>query len=186
MRFNRREFLRTVAVIAAGWVALLFLLSRWHRSSKPQPAATEPVLVHYPGYEDVEEQTSPNLGFRKYWFRLNEDYPSRSVYYFYRNLLEPEGWEALSQHEPQWVRRATEKEVRDLFQAIWVSPDRLFQIELEMMSEVKLVTEGDTVLSEEREPGIQVFVTLRRTLHPGIMLQPRPPGGESGLIEADR
>ncbi len=186
MTFKRRELLRTVAVIAAAWVVLLLLLNRWHRSSKPEPGGTEPVLVHYPGYEDVEEQTSANLGFRKYWFRLNEDYPSRSVYYFYRNLLEPEGWQPLARGEPQWVRQTTKREARDLFEAIWVSPDRLFQIELEMMSEVKLVTEGDALVLEEREPGIQVFVTQRRALHPGIILQRQPPEGERGFIEADR
>jgi hypothetical protein len=170
---NRRDLLRVVAVLAAAWVLVVLVLARWQRSAKLGPAAAEPRLVHYPGYEGVEEQTTENLSFRKYWFTLNEDYPSKSVYHFYKNLLEPEGWQPAFRGEPQWTRRIAKDEARDILHALWISPDRLFQLEVEMMSVAKLVTADGTVIAEEREPGIQVFVTQQRALHPGIIFQPR-------------
>jgi hypothetical protein len=185
MGFNRRELLRMVAVLAAVWALVMLLLTVLQRSAKPGRIPTEPLLVHYPGYEDVEEQTSENLGFRKYWFTLNEDYPSKSVYYFYKNLLEAEGWRPLAAGEPQWTRQTTDEEARDLFHAVWVSPDSLFQIELQMLSTVQLVRQQEAVVLGEREPGIQVFVTQRRALHPGIIFRPRAPAPERGIRGPD-
>lgn len=186
---NKRELLRTVALVLAAWVALLYGLARW-QASRPggRPAGSEPGseprLIHYPGTEGVAEQTSLNIGLRKYWFRLDEDYPSKSVYYFYRNQLEPRGWRRLGEAEPKWVRRLDKGAARDLFQAVWVSPDNLFQVELQMMSVVHQVKEREPASRERREPGIQVFVTQRRALHPGIIMQdrrhPSPADGISG------
>jgi len=173
MNLKRRELLQVVALVAVAWVAVLFFLTRWQRETIPTSDVREPELIHYPGTEGIEEQTSENLGFRKYWFTLNEDYPSKSVYYFYANQLEPEGWRPLHQAEPRWVRQTWKKDMRDLFQAVWVSPDSLFQIELEMMSVLHPIEQGKMTVGSEREPGIQVFVTLRRSLHPSIILEPR-------------
>ncbi len=185
MRPNRRELLRVVAILAAAWVLVLLVLTRLQRSGRPGPTSAEPRLVHYPGYEDVEEQTTENLSFRKYWFTLNEDYPSKSVYYFYKNLLEPQGWQPAFRGEPGWTRRMEKERARDLFHALWISPDRLFQLEVRMMSVAKLVTADGTVIAEEREPGIQVFVTQQRALHPGIILQPRTGEAGRGVGEPD-
>lgn len=173
MRPNRRELMRTVFVLATAWVLIVLVLTKLQRSAKPGRPPAGPPLVHYPGYEDVEEQTAENLGLRKYWFTLNEDYPSKSVYYFYKNVLEADGWRALADGEPQWARKATDEEARDLFNAVWVSPDNLFQIEVQMLSTVRLVQQQEAVVLGEREPGIQVFVTQRRAMHPGLIFQPR-------------
>jgi hypothetical protein len=172
--FNKRDLLRTIAVVAAVWTAILFGLAKWQRG---RPAGSgpgaEPQLVHYPGTEGVTEQTSTNVGLHKYWFRLNEEYPSKSVYYFYQNQLESKGWKRLGKGEPTWARLPEKDAARDLFQAVWVSPDNLFQVELQMMSVVHQVREGETASREEREPGIEVFVTQRRAVHPGIIMQDR-------------
>jgi hypothetical protein len=179
--FDRRRLLRMIALLAVAWAAILIGLASWQRS-RPAGARAEPQLLHYPGAEQVQEQTAPNLGLRKYWFRLNEDYPSKSVYYFYQDQLEAIGWQRLGTGEPQWVRRVESNLARDLFQAVWVSPDHLFQVELEMMSLVRPANDGSSPAGQEREPGIQVFVTLRRVLHPGIIIQPRAAeGGDNGI-----
>ncbi len=183
MRSNRRELIRTIAVVAVIWVVILAAVARWQRGGRQAGAAREPDLLHYPGTEGIQEQTSPNLGFRKYWFTLDEDYPSKSVYQFYANELEQQGWRPLHQAEPRWVRQVARDEARDVFQAVWISPDSLFQVELEMMSVVRPVKEGDPLSGEAREPGIEVFVTLRRALLPGVILQERGREAERGGVE---
>ena len=171
---NKRELLRTLVLVGVAWTAILFGLAKWQggRPAGSAPGA-EPQLVHYPGTEGVTEQTSANIGLRKYWFRLNEEYPSKSVYYFYQNQLESKRWKRLGKGEPTWARLVEKGSARDLFQAEWISPDSLFQVELQMMSVVHQVREGETVSREEREPGIEVFVTQRRAVHPGIIMQDR-------------
>ncbi len=178
---NRWELIRTVAVVAAIWVAILVVASRWQGRGVEATGKNAPELVHYPGTRDVEEQHSENLGFRKYWFTLNEDYPSKSVYYFYRDELEPKGWVPLHRGEPAWVRQFAKDEARDVFLAMWGSPDNLFQLQLDMMSTAKRVDEDGVQPSEEREPGIEVFVTLQRTLHPGLIMRPKTPAGRPGV-----
>jgi len=175
MQFNRREFLRALAVVALIWVAFLFVLARWQKSAPQAGGRTEPQLIHYPGTEGVPEQTSLNLGYRKYWFTLDEDYPSKSVYYFYKNQLEPKGWQALTSADPDWVHRNMGNEGRDLFQATWLSPDRLFELTVDMMSVSRQVDKKDPSLGQTRDPGIQVFVTQRRSLNPAAVMQPREP-----------
>ncbi len=168
-RSNKRELLRMVALITLAWVAILLGLTRWQRS-RPANIQSEPQLIHYPGTEAAPEQTSTNLGLRKYWFRLDEEYPSKSAFYFYQEELEPKGWKRLGSREPEWARTIAKDGTRDLFDAVWVSPDRLFTLELQMMSVVKPLKGVSSLTAEEREPGIEVFVTLRRSLHPGILL----------------
>jgi len=181
MKLNRRELIRTVAVVAAIWVAILVVAARWQGRAERAGGKSTPELVHYPGTENIEEQHSANLGFRKYWFTLNEDYPSKSVYYFYSNELEPKGWMPLHRGEPRWVRQVAKNEARDVFQAMWGSPDNLFQLQLDMMSVAKPVDEGEPLSGEAREPGIEVFVTLQRTLHPGLIMQPKAPTARPGV-----
>jgi hypothetical protein len=178
-KFNKRELLRMVALVAVVWVAILLGIWRWQQS-RPAGAGREPQLIHYPGTEQVQEQTSPNIGLRKYWFELNEEYPSKSVYYFYQRQLEPQGWKQLGAGEPKWGRAVDGDETRDLFGAVWVSPDHLWTVDLQMMSVVKPAKSDDPLAGEERQPGIQVFVTLRRAVHAGILLQesPKSPAGE--------
>ncbi len=173
MEINRRELIRAIAVVAILWVAALLLLSRWQRADRG------PELVHYPGTEDVPEQTSDSLGWRKYWFDLDEEYPSKSVFYFYRNELATRGWRFLGRDEPQWTRRRSRGKTYDVFYAVWVSPDRLFQIELQMRSAVEFVESGGEVVGEERAPTIQVYVTLRRALDPRVIA---PPPGEGEAL----
>jgi hypothetical protein len=167
---SKRELLRMLALVGIAWVVILYGLAKWQGSRQ---AGSEPQLVHYPGTERVTEQTSANIGLHKYWFRLNEEYPSKSVYYFYQNQLEPRGWKRLGKGEPTWARLSERESARDLFQAVWISPDSLFQVELQMMSVVHQVKEGETASREEREPGIEVFVTQRRAVHPGIIMHDR-------------
>lgn len=181
-KLNRRELLRLIALVAIVWLVVLLVVARWQRG-RGRTGPGEPQLIHYPGTEGLQEQTSSNLGFRKYWFALNEGYPSKSVYRFYQSKLEPQGWRPLSRGEPQWVRRPAGDEARDLLEVIWVSPDNLFQLELQMISVVNAVRQEGKVVGEEREPGIQVYVTLRRALSPEIITQPRGEGAEPGGIE---
>jgi hypothetical protein len=179
MKFSRRELALVLGVVAIGWVAMLLLLAKWQRG-RPS-ASAEPELVHYPGTEGVQEQTSENLGLRKYWFLLNEDYPSKSVHHFYQDEYKKKGWRMVSPREPQWYRRSEGGDFYDLFSAMWVSPDRLFQVELQMKSEVKAIEHGGEVVGEERAPGIRVYVTQRRVLVPTLMLEPakgREPGSD--------
>jgi len=185
MKVKRWELLRTVAVVAIVWMAILVAASRWQGRAGRVGGKGGPGLVHYPGTKGIEEQHSQNLGFRKYWFTLDEDYPSKSVYYFYRDELEPKGWIPLHRGVPRWVRQFAKHERRDVFMAIWGSPDNLFQIQLDMMSVARLVDEEEPLLGEARDPGIQVFVTLQRTLHPGLIMRPKAPTGRPGVeIEA--
>lgn len=186
MKVNRRELLRVVAIVAIAWVVLLLVLTKWQRSTRARQAAAEPELIHYPGTEDIEEQTSENLGFRKYWFHLDEAYPSLSVYHFYRNRLESSGWRPLTSGEPGWIRQSAKDKGYDICRAVWLSPDRLFQIEVEMKSEVDLLRRDGEVVDEDREPGIEVYITQRRSLHPAMMLQPTPREPRGGEIELPR
>ncbi len=171
-QINRREMLRAIAIAAIVWVAILFVVARWQRGSS-KASGSEPPLLHYPGTEGVIEQTSPNLGFRKYWFTLNEDFPSKSVYLFYQRELRQKGWHRLGRGEPQWMRQPAGDKSRDLLGAMWVSPDNLFQLELQMVSTARAVKQGDKTVGEERQPGIEVYVTLRRALNPSIFMQPK-------------
>ena len=181
MKLNRRELIRTIAVVAAIWVVILVVASRWQGRGVQATGKNAPALVHYPGTTNVEEQLSKNLGFRKYWFTLNEDYPSKSVYYFYRDELEPKGWTPMQRGEPRWVRQFAKDEERDVFLAMWGSPDNLFQLQLDMMSVAKRVDEAEPLSGEVREPGIEVFVTLQRTLHPGLIMRPKAPTTRPGV-----
>lgn len=164
----RRELFIVLGIVIIGWVLLMSLVSKWQRTSAAGKVTIEPQLVHYPGTESAPEQEAPNLGFRKYWFHLGEDYPSLSVYTFYQRKLEPDGWKLLREGAPQWIRRYEKKEALDLFRATWISADGLFQLDLEMMSTVKLIAHEDGEPTEKRQRGIDVFVTLRRVLLPGI------------------
>lgn len=178
---KRRELIRAVAVVAAIWVAVLVVASRWQGRGVEATSENAPALVHYPGTENVEEQTSENTGFRKYWFTLSEDYPSKSVYYFYRDQLEPKGWVPMQRGEPRWVRQSAKGEMRDIFLAMWGSPDSLYQLQIDMMSVAKPVDEDEPLSGEVREPGIEVFVTLQRTLHPGLIMRPKEPARRQGV-----
>ncbi len=178
MKFSRRELALVLGVVVIAWVGMLLLLAKWQRGRVA--ASAEPELVHYPGTEGVQEQTSENLGLRKYWFLLDEDYPSKSVYHFYRDEYGKKGWRTVSPREPQWYRRSEGGKFYDL-SATWVSPDRLFQVELQMKSEVTPMERGGEVIGEERAPGIEVYVTQRRVLVPAFMLRPderREPRGD--------
>ncbi len=176
-QLDKRRLVRMIALVALAWVAILLVVSRLEHIGHGEGI---PRLIHYPGTEDVQEQTATNLGMRKYWFRLNEEYPSKSVYYFYQRELEPRGWKQMGQNEPKWGRTVEGGQTRDLFETLWVSPDKLWTIELQMMSVVKPVKGGGALAGEEREQGIQTYVTLRRALHPGILFQEneRPPQTE--------
>jgi len=185
VEINRRELLRVIALVAICWIALLLILARWQQRTPTQPASAEPQLIHYPGTEAVQEQTVPNLGFRKYWFQLNEDYPSKSVFYFYCNKLEPQGWQLIAKDQPRWRRRLVKGKAYDIFQALWLSPNRLFQLELEMVSPVKLVRRVEETVTEEREPGIRIYVTQRRVALPALMMPPAQPQPSRPEIEVE-
>lgn len=179
MKFSRKELALVLGVLVVAWAAMLLGLAKWQRSRGPRSA--EPELIHYPGTEGVEEQNSENLGLRKYWFLLNEDYPSKSVYEFYREEYREKGWRLVGAREPEWYRRPDGGKYYDLFSAMWVSPDSLFQVELQMKSEVRPIAGGGGAAGEEREPGIMVYVTQRRVLVPTLMApqgrEERPEGG---------
>lgn len=175
MSSHRRELVLTIVALAAIWLVLMIALGRWQRGRRGG-AAAEPKLVHYPGTEGVEEQRVPNLGWHKYWFTLDEDYPSKSVFHFYQNRLESEGWRLAESGEPQWYRRKGKEEDEDLFRTSWISADNLFQIDLDMVSTVKVRREGGAVVGEDRKPGITVYVTLHRVVGPALLA----PAGQAG------
>jgi len=165
-----RQLTISIIALAAIWLVLMVLLGKWQQGrGRRAGGAAEPRLVHYPGTESIPEQTVPNLGWRKYWFTLEEDYPSKSAFYFYRNELEGQGWRLATRGEPQWYRRTGEEENQDLFRASWVSPNGLFQVDLDMVSAVKVRREGEAVTGEDREPGIRVYVTLHRVMGPALL-----------------
>ena len=184
MASHRRELFLVIIAVCLAWLAIVIGLSKWQQSHRRTGAGAEPNLPHYPGTESVQEQTAPSLGWRKYWFTLNEDYPSKSAFYFYRNQLEPQGWRRTPEAEPQWLRPKSKEEAQDLFHATWVSPNRLFQIDLDMVSSVTLLREGDHIVGEERKPGIKVYVTLRRVLTPSLLMSPKQPESWRSEIEA--
>ena len=183
MKFSRRELVLTVAAMIAAWVVMLLLLAAWQRRSGSARSGSEPELIHYPGTEDVAEQTSVNIGLRRYWFSLDEAYPSKSVYHFYDREYGERGWRRSHPGEPEWYRRSERGLFYDLFYAVWVGPDRLFQVELQMKSEVKPVWEGGELVAEERVPGIKVYVTQKRVVFPGTMGRPERRTRPRGEIE---
>jgi len=171
-----------IAVVCAAWVGLVLGLSRWQHSRSATRPSAEPYFPHFPGTEGVAEQTSPNLGWRKYWFRLNEDYPSKSVLNFYQHEMDAQGWLLAGNQQPHWHRRNGDDEAYDVLEATWVAPNRLFQLDLQMLSRVTLVSQAEEVLSEDRARGIEVWVTLRRVLAPGLIVpQPVPATPRSGI-----
>ena len=178
MKVNRRELLHIIGVVFVVWLVLVAGLSKWQqwqaaRETEVGVAVVEPELPHYPGTEDIPEQTSPALGWRKYWFELDEGYPSKSVLYFYRNELEQDGWRLLGPGEPVWYRRESPDEVRDLLQAVWLSPDALFQIQVDLVSVVERVMHDGEPVGEHRQPGMYVYVTLSRAMMP-MLIRPGP------------
>lgn len=186
MSFNRRELLIIFGLLGLVWMLLLAGLVRWQQGAAQRKLSNEPELIHYPGTDGIPEQTSVNLGLRKYWFVLHEDYPSESVYLWYKNELEQRGWRPAFAGQPQWRRDVSGKEAKDIFQAMWISPDNLFQYEVELLSIARPADENNPLMGEQRDEGIQVFVTLRRALHPGLIMQPRAPGERGGGIEPGR
>jgi len=172
--------------LMVGWVGLMVGLHKWQKSRSPSRTVVRPDLVHYPGTEGVPEQESENLGWRKYWFTFGEDYPSKTVYQFYQREMASQGWRLMPDREPEWIRRESKGKARDVFRATWLSPDRLYQLDLDMVSVAKVTREGDRVVSEEREPGMQVYVTLRRVMIPGMLLPPTQPEDVKGEIEAPK
>jgi len=183
MRFSRRELALVLGVVVVGWVVLLLVLSKWQRSQPPE--VNEPELIHYPGQEDAPEQTSQSIGMRRYWFTLDEDYPSQSVYQFYQGEYRKQGWQPVGRGEPQWFRRTEGGNLYDLFHAMWLSPNRLFQVELQMKSEVKPTKERGETVSEERMPGIEIYVTQRRALSPSLVSPSAPEGRPPAEIEVE-
>lgn len=178
----RRDLMIVLGLLVVGWLVLMAGLAKLQRSRAAENVSVEPKLIHYPGTEGVEEQTSSNLGFHKYWFQLKEDYPSLSVFYFYQKQLQPEGWKLVGTAAPNWVQQESKDELLDIFRATWLGPKGLFQLDLEMMSTVKIVPHEVGTATEQREPGIKVYVTLRRAMFPGFPMpqqdqEPtRPPG----------
>jgi len=173
---SRRELLHIIGVVFVVWLVLVAGLAKWQRwqaARDTEAAVVEVDLPHYPGTEDIQEQTSPTLGWRKYWFELDEGYPSKSVVYFYRNQLEQAGWRLLGPGEPEWYRRESPDEVRDLLQAVWLSPDALFQIQVDLVSVVDQVMHEGEPVGEQRQPGMYVYVTLSRAMMP-MLIRPGP------------
>lgn len=177
----RKELLLVLGIVLFGWVLLVAVLAKWQQGRAGRSVVAEPVFLHYPGTESVEEQTSPNLGFRKYWFLLKEEYPSESVSRWYQQQLESEGWRLVGARDRRWFRQRDKDRAYDTYQATWVDPRNLFQLDLEMVSTVEFVGHEGGTESEEREPGIKVYVTMRRSLIPGFVLPPtetKPPRSE--------
>lgn len=179
----RRELLVVLVAVLVGWVVLISLLSKWQRGRAGDRVTNEPAFVHYPGTESVQEQTASTTGFRRYWFHLNEDYPSLSVYRFYKSKLEPDGWRAVGQSPPNWVSRPDKSATSDLLRATWIDKQGLFQLDVEMVSTVTATKQPDGTTVKARKPGIEVYVTMRRVLLPGVTFpQPetRPEGTPQG------
>jgi hypothetical protein len=150
-------------------VGVTILLSQLQqRTQKPGPP-----LLHYPGTESVDEQQLPNLGLRKYWFTLREPYPSLRVFDFYQRELTPRGWHAAWKVAPAWQRADQGEVEHDVFSAMWLSADNVYQLQLQMNSTVDVTRKGDQVVSEARRPGIEVYVTQQRSLGPWL-LQDKP------------
>jgi len=166
----RRDVLLAMAAMLLAWLALMMALGRWQRGAAQRRPPAEPELIRYPGAENAPEQVSPNLGFRKYWFHLREDYPSESVFSFYQRTLEERGWRLVGQRRPDWVRRQEKDRAWDQFDATWVDPTRLFQLDLQMVSALTAVGPGEGREARGREPGIEVFVTQRRVSAPALLL----------------
>jgi hypothetical protein len=113
---------------------------------------------------------------------LNEDYPSKSVLSFYQQEMDARGWLLVGNPQPRWHRRNGEEEAYDVLEATWVAPNRLFQLDLQMLSRVALVSQAGEVLGEDRARGIEVYVTLRRVLAPGLIVpQSAPAAPRSGI-----
>jgi hypothetical protein len=174
MEWRRRDILKAMLLLAVAWVLVVIGVSHWQRRASPP---REPKLIHYPGTESVTEQVVPNLGYRKYWFHLDEEYPSTSVYRFYRKALAAEGWRFAWGEEPRWERRMEKGKAQDLFMAGWVSRDGLFEITLQLLSTVKVTSDDGDVISEERAPGMDVYVTMRRVLVPWGFGEEKPNAG---------
>jgi len=183
MTTNRKELFVAIGAVLVVWVLLLVAVSRWQAHRPPKGAGAAPELPHFPGTENIGEQESENLGWRKYWFTLEEDFPSRTVYQFYQKELGAQGWRLVPEGEPQWVRQETKGEVRDVFHATWVAPNRLYEVDLDMMSVVEVRREGGRVMGETREPGIKVYVKLQRVMAPGLLFPPGGPEAGKGEIE---
>ncbi len=183
MNTNRKELFVAIGAVMMVWVLLLVGVSRWQAHRPPRGAGMAPELPHFPGTEDIREQESENLGWRKYWFTLEEDFPSTTVYQFYQKELGGQGWRQVPEGEPQWMREEAKGEAHDLFHATWVAPNRLYQVDLDMMSVVQVRREGGRVTGESREPGIKVFVKLQRVLTPVLLFPPGEPGAGKGEIE---
>lgn len=178
----RRELLIAVSIVAVGWVMLMVGLAKWQHGNASRRVAVEPEFAHYPGTEDVQEQTSPSLGLRKYWFMLHEDFPSQSVFYFYEKELGAQGWRLVGKASPQWRRQTSRERTADVFRATWLDPKGLFQLDLEMVSPITAVKHELSIVTEEREPGMRVYVTMRRALAPGLVMPPQggPPRSQVG------
>ena len=183
MRVSRKEILIGIGVVLLAWVLVLVALSRWQANRPAKQVSVQPQLPHYPGTEGVAEQESENLGWRKYWFTLSEPYPSTSVYQFYRQEMAAQQWRLVPEEEPKWAREETDEGARDLFHATWLAPNRLYQLDLDMMSVVNQKREEGRVVREVRQPGIRVYVTLRRVVMPGLLLPPTEPEKPKGEIE---
>ncbi len=174
MERRRRDILKAMVAMALVWALLVVGASQWQRrASRPN----EPKLLHYPGTESVQEQVVANLGYHKYWFHFGEEYPSTRVYQFYRKELAEQGWRFAWGEEPRWERRMGKGKAQDLFMAGWVSRDGLFEITLQLLSEVKLKTADGDIISEQRAPGMEVYVTLRRSMMPWATDRGQPGGG---------
>lgn len=182
---QRRELLIVMALLVVGWMLAMGMLGRW-QASRDQRRGSQPELPRYPGTETAEEQTSPSIGLRKYWFRVAEDYPSDSVYRFYRRELEGKGWRLVrNATRSGWTRQRQGEVLLDVFRAIWLDAKGLFQVELEMTSTVRQ-REGDLgQLVQEREPGMKVYVTMRRVLVPGLAPPPDRSAAPKAGVEAE-
>ena len=57
---------------------------------------------------------------------------------------------------------------------------------MDMVSVASVTREEGRVVDEEREPGMRVYVTLRRVMVPGMLLPPTEPGPLKGEIETPK
>ena len=164
MNWRVREIAIVTAVLAIGWIALMIGLSRLQNRT-PQESSL-PQFPHYPGTETIQEQVmSGATDIRKYWFFFNEDYPATTVYRWYQKQLTGEGtWFHPGSSEPTWVRTQQKDKSVDVFTAVWLSQDKLFEIDLEMVSTVPIMKQYGETIVKSRDPGMKVYVTLRRNM----------------------
>lgn len=123
---------RALAVLLFAWIAVLFILSRLHRTQGPVSQAQLIELPAYPQAADLERHSSQDGEWQTLQYVVESECPSADIYRFYERELGEAGWHVLGQRTPQWTGPTSESAHDARLTATWLDEEELYRIDVQV------------------------------------------------------